>query len=217
MPSSNFASALLDAVDALGRRREVLRHPLDHVARELEVGVGVAGAAPSGCAPAAAAAVRPPSAATPARRPAGRRRPCGRTASAPAGGQQFALHRLAADDHVQRRLHPARAAGAACRRRRASGRASPRAAPRCSRARPRGSGSPAPVPGRRPCHLWMAATTGLAAILEHADHAQQVGLGCRPWAAELLDVGAARKGLAGARDHDGLHRRRRHWPGPARR
>jgi hypothetical protein len=51
---------------------------------------------------------------------------------------------------------------------------------------------------------WIAAMTGLAEFLDHADHAMQVGLRHRLGRAEFLDVCATRKRLAGAGDHDGL-------------
>jgi len=44
-------------------------------------------------------------------------------------------------------------------------------------------------------------------IFQRLDHAQQIRLLKRLGAAELADVGAARKGLAGPGEHDAAHRR----------
>ena len=64
MPSSNFAVTDCSTQSTQrARRREVLGHRLDRVARELQEGLAGSGASPSGRARAAAAARRPPPAA----------------------------------------------------------------------------------------------------------------------------------------------------------
>mmetsp|Transcript_21061 Transcript_21061/g.81577 ORF Transcript_21061/g.81577 Transcript_21061/m.81577 type:complete len:639 (-) Transcript_21061:1062-2978(-) len=191
-------------LQAAQRRRVVLAHPADHVAGELEVGLGV------GVAGLQLAHL-------------GQRALLGDFFGELDGSvhhigvddlveqllarnhrQHLGLDRLTADDHVQRRRHAQRARQAL---------------------RAAGTGQQAQLHfrqrdlGARLRHAVMAAQAQLqatahadaadgrdhrlAAVLDDADQAQQIGLGQRLGAAEFLDVGTAREGLAGTGDDEG--------------
>ena len=122
-------------------------------------------------------------------------------------GQQFALDRLAADDHVERRFH-AQHARQALRAAGAGDQADLDFGQRDQRTR-RHHAVVAAQRQLQPAAHAHGVHRGhhrLAAGLEGRNHRQQVGLGGGGGFVELGDVGTAREGLARAGDDDGRHR-----------
>ena len=121
-------------------------------------------------------------------------------------GQQLAFHGLATDDHVERRLHTQdarQALRAAGTRQEAQldfgqGHAAARRG-NAVVATERQFQPAAHTDGVNRCHH------RLGRVLNSQDDAEQIGLGHGFVGAEFLDVGTARKSLAGTGDNDGLH------------
>ena len=194
-------------VDALAGRGEVLRHALDHVARELQIGFGL-GVLARQVAHQRQRALAGDVLGKRARFRGQRiRRSRDQIKQLLAGNrsEHFALHGFAADDHVQRGFQAQQARQAL---------------------RAAGAGQQAELDfgqGDRSLgrdHAVVAAHGQLQAaahadrmnrrdhrlgrLLEHLDHRQQMRLLRRALGAEFGDVGAARKGLARTRDDDRL-------------
>ena len=121
--------------------------------------------------------------------------------------QQFALHRLTADDHVQRGFH-AQHARQTLRAAGAGNQAQLDLGQRNAGAR-RGDAVVAAQRQFQPAPHGHAVHGGdhrLGGVFQGQDHAQQVRLLQRFGRAKFADVGTARKGLAGTGNHDGLDR-----------
>ena len=202
-----FLGRGLNRIHAFGRRREILGHALDHVARELKVSIAI-GMLARQIAHAGQGAHIGHGAGKGNRlfhQGLGRGRELVEQLLARQHRQHFALDGLAADNHVQGRLdadHARQALCAACARNEANLDFGQRhAAARCDHA---------VVATQR---QFQAAAHGhgvncrhrrLGAVFKCEDQAQEVGVLDGLGRAEFLDVGAARECLASTGDHDGL-------------
>ncbi|MCY1231944.1 hypothetical protein D9M72_444110 [compost metagenome] len=198
----------LHGVDALQRRGVVLRHAADHVLGELEVGIALRVLARQVAHQRQLAALgsdRLGELDGFVEHRFGRGGQLVEQLLARQAGEQFALHRLAADDHVQGGFHADHARQAL----RATG--ARQQAELDFRQCHAGAGSGhAVVAAERQleaaahAHGVDGCDDGLGRGFEREDHAQQVGLLQRLGRAEFLDVRTARERLAGAGDDDGL-------------